>query len=174
MEHLAASPVLLTPPSRRIVLPVLFGLAAAGGLLGFYLGILSLAQGWSHATQQVSEDGRVVIAIASGFGVQVGLFSYMRGLRMHGHASGVATSTGTSSVAMLACCAHHVSDLLPVLGLSGAAIFLNAYRTPLLWLGVLMNLAGIAYLVLQLQRRRVVAGAKLAFGLRALPQGGQR
>jgi hypothetical protein len=32
-----------------------------------------------------------------------------------------------------------------IFGLSGAAIFLNAYKTPLLWLGIVMNLFGIAY-----------------------------
>jgi hypothetical protein len=60
---------------------------------------------------------------------------------------GLAASTGTSTAAMLACCAHHVSDVLPFLGVSGAAVFLGANKTPLLWVGLAMNLAGIAYLL---------------------------
>jgi len=55
---------------------------------------------------------------------------------------------------MLACCAHHVSDVLPILGVSGAAVFLGAYKTPLLWVGLVMNLVGIAYLVWQLRGLR--------------------
>ena len=51
---------------------------------------------------------------------------------------------------MLACCAHHLSDVLPILGVSGAAVFLSAYQTPLLWLGLAMNLAGVAYLLWQI------------------------
>jgi hypothetical protein len=61
----------------------------------------------------------------------------------------MAASTGTSTAAMLACCAHHVSDVLPILGISDAAVFLGAYKTPLLWVGLAMNLAGISYLVWQ-------------------------
>jgi hypothetical protein len=48
---------------------------------------------------------------------------------------------------MLACCAHHLTDVLPLLGLSAAAAFLGAYKTPLLWLSVTVNLAGVLYLV---------------------------
>jgi hypothetical protein len=58
---------------------------------------------------------------------------------------------------MLACCAHHLVDVLPVIGLSGAALFLGAYKAELLWLGLAMNLAGIAYLLWQLKRWRTRA-----------------
>src|SRR5215207_8464834 len=37
------------PPLR----PVAYGMAAATGLLAFYLGLITLAQGWSHATAQL-------------------------------------------------------------------------------------------------------------------------
>lgn len=134
--------------------PVLLGWLAALGLLAFYLGIITLAQGWGHAITQFSEDRWFVGAIAGGFGTQVGLFAYLRGLHARAAAGGVATSTGTSAAAMLACCAHHLADILPIIGLSGAAIFLNAYKTPLLWLGLLMNLAGIVYLLRQVRQRR--------------------
>ena len=156
MAQLAPSPVLFVPHHRLHELrrPLTLGSVAAIALVGLYLGLISLAQGWTHASEQIAGDAAFVVAIALGFGVQVGLFTYMRALRMQGHAAGVATSTGTSSVAMLACCAHHVTDVLPILGLSGAAIFLNAYRTPLLWLGVVMNLAGVAYLLYRLKRHR--------------------
>jgi hypothetical protein len=134
--------------------PVAAGMAAAVGLLGFYLGIIALAQGWGHAVEQLADDRWFVGAIAAGFGTQVGLFAHLRGLHARAAAGGVAASTGTSTAAMLACCAHHLADLLPVIGLSGAAIFLNAYKTPLLWLGVAMNLLGILYLLRQVLRRR--------------------
>jgi hypothetical protein len=55
----------------------------------------------------------------------------------------------------LACCAHHLADILPIVGLSGAAVFLNAYKAPLLWLGIVMNVIGIIYLLRQLRRRPV-------------------
>jgi hypothetical protein len=134
--------------------PVVFGVLAALALLVFYLGVITLAQGWGHALQQLGDDLPFVGAIAVGFGTQVGLFAYLRGLHARASAGGVAASTGTSTAAMLACCAHHLVDVAPVLGLSGAAIFLNAYKTPLLWLGIVMNLIGILYLSRKIHQAR--------------------
>ena len=134
--------------------PLLFGGLSALGLLVFYLGIITLAQGWGHAIQQLADDRWFVSAIIAGFGTQVGLYTYLRGMHTHAMAGGVAASTGTSSVAMLACCAHHLTDVFAIVGLSGAAIFLNTYKTPLLWLGIVMNLFGIAYLLWKIRRQQ--------------------
>jgi hypothetical protein len=142
--------------ARRQLLPspraILFGILAAITLLALYLGLITLAQGWSHATAQLSLDRWYVATIALGFGTQVGLFSWLRTLHTSAMAAGgVAASTGTSTMAMLACCAHHVADVLPVLGLSGAAIFLNDYKTELLWLGITMNAAGVIYMLARIR-----------------------
>jgi len=58
---------------------------------------------------------------------------------------------------MLTCCAHKLVGVAPVLGLSGAAIFLNPYKTPLLWLVVVMNLIGILYLARKIRQAPQVA-----------------
>ena len=143
-------------PYRPVVRPIIFGLLAALGLLAFYLGTITLAQGWGHAIEQLTVDRLFVGAIMAGFGTQVGLYTYLRGMHLHATAGGVAASTGTSTVAMLACCAHHLTEVFAVLGLSGAAIFLNAYKTPLLWLGIMMNLFGIVYLLWKIRQQRRV------------------
>jgi hypothetical protein len=137
--------------------PILFGLLGAAGLLVFYLGIITLAQSWTHAVEQLIADRWFVGAIVAGFGTQIGLFTYLRGMHARAMSGGVAASTGTSTAAMLACCAHHLTDVLAVIGLSGAALFLNAYKTPLLWLGIVMNLAGIAYLLWKIRRQRLLS-----------------
>ena len=142
---------------QLLVRPIAFGLLAVLGLLAFYLGIITLAQGWIHALEQRAEDRWFVGAIASGFGTQVGLFTYLKSLHAQAAAGGVAASTGTSTAAMLACCAHHLADILPIVGLSGAAIFLNAYKTPLLWVGILMNLIGIVYLLRKIRQQHRMA-----------------
>ncbi len=141
---------------RSLVRPIIFGLLAALGLLTFYLGTITLAQGWGHAIEQLSIDDWFVGAIMIGFGTQVGLYTYLRGMHLHATVGGVAASTGTSTVAMLACCAHHLTDVFAIFGLSGAAIFLNVYKTPLLWLGIAMNLFGIAYLIWKIRQQRRV------------------
>jgi copper chaperone CopZ len=139
--------------------PLLFGALGAAGLLAFYLGIITWAQDWAHATQQLAADRWFVGAIIVGFGTQLGLFAYLRQLHRRAAVGGVAASTGTSTAAMLACCAHHLADILPVIGLSGAAVFLNDYKTPLLWLGIAMNLAGVVYLLWRIRQQQRLACA---------------
>lgn len=148
---------LRVPSGPRLLRPVVFGALAALALIVFYLGIITLAQGWGHAIQQLGDDRWFVGAIVLGFGTQVGLFTYLRGMHDYAAAGGVAASTGTSTAAMLACCAHHLTDVLPIVGLSGAAVFLNAYKTPLLWVGIVMNLAGIIYLLRKIHQQRNMA-----------------
>lgn len=132
------------------------GLIGAAALLGTYLAIISLAQGADHAIAQLVTDAPFVGLVAAGFGVQMALFAELRTVdRRHRSAAAVtAAGTGTSAAAMLACCAHHLVDLLPLLGLSAAAVFLNAYKTPLFVLGIGMNVVGIAVIARQLRLAR--------------------
>lgn len=152
----ATNPMAVSARQRALGLrPILFGAAASIALLALYLGLITLAQGWEHAANQLVIDRWYVTVIALGFGIQVGLFTWLRALHRSAMAAGgVAASTGTSTAAMLACCAHHVADVLPVLGLSGAAIFLNDYKAELLWLGITMNAFGVAYLLVQIRKQR--------------------
>ena len=132
------------------------GIAGAAALLGLYLGIISLAQGAEHALEQFAIDAPFVSLIAAGFGTQIALFAELRAVdRRHRVAAAVtAAGTGTSAAAILACCAHHLVDLLPLVGLSAAAVFLNAYKTPLFLVGIGMNVVGIVVIARQLQRAR--------------------
>ncbi|HEX7949566.1 MAG TPA: hypothetical protein VF494_04385 [Candidatus Limnocylindrales bacterium] len=132
------------------------GFVGAAVLLGLYLAIISVAQGVEHAFSQLAADLAFVGLIAAGFGTQIALFAELRTVdRQHRAAAAVtAAGTGTSTAAMLACCAHHLVDLLPLVGLSAAAVFLNAYKTPLFLVGIGMNVIGIVVIARQLQRAR--------------------
>jgi len=144
---------------------ILAGFLGAAALLGLYLGIISFAQGPEHALQQLATDAAFVSLIAAGFGTQIALFVELRTVdrRHRAGAAVTAAGTGTSAAAMLACCAHHLVDLLPIVGVSGAAIFLNAYKTPLFLVGIGMNLVGIVVIARQLRQARracaVIEGA---------------
>ena len=61
---------------------------------------------------------------------------------------------GTSATAMVACCIHHVTDVLPILGLSAAASFLTRYQRPFMLTGLAMNLIGIGVMLFVLYRER--------------------
>lgn len=132
------------------------GVVGSLALLGLYLVVIGLAQGVDHAVEQLAADAVFVGIVAIGFGTQIALFAELRAVDRHHRAAAAVTAagTGTSTAAMLACCAHHLVDLLPLLGLSAAAVFLDAYKTPLLLVGIGMNLVGIVVIGRQLQRAR--------------------
>lgn len=142
---------------RRPAVAVLLGVAGAFALIGLYLGIVTWAQGSEHALELLWDDRLFVGAISLGFGTQVGLFSYVRMLQRAMTGTTVALAgagTTTSSVSMVACCAHHLADVLPIVGLSGLAVFLVEFRTPLMLLGIGTNVSGIAVMVRELRRMR--------------------
>ena len=159
------TPVNTTKIASPLRKPILFGLLGMAGLLLLYLGLVSLAEGWGHAVELLIEDAWIVGPILAGFGVQVGMYAYLKTV-IHAAARGTGALAGagggTSTAAMVACCAHHVTDVLPLLGLSAAATFLAEYRIPFMVVGLVTNLIGIGvigYLILR-QRRRL-AGCEL-------------
>ena len=148
-----------------LVVALGFGLLGAAGLLILYLGLVSLAQGWEHAVELLAGDAWIVGPILAGFGLQVGLYTYLKTV-IHAAARGTGALAGagggTSTVAMVACCAHHVTDVLPLVGLSAAATFLAEYRIPFMLVGLGTNLIGIGVIgALILRERRRLAGCSL-------------
>src|SRR3990172_10291758 len=63
-----------------IALPAGAGVIAAASLVGLYLGLVTWAQGFDHAADLLWGDRYFVAAIAAGFGLQAGLFVYLRRL----------------------------------------------------------------------------------------------
>ncbi|MFQ5344143.1 MAG: hypothetical protein ACE5F6_21585 [Anaerolineae bacterium] len=151
---------------RRLAWPIAGGLLGALALTALYLGLVTLAESWTHALDLVREDAPFVVPIILGFGIQVGLFVYMkRGLHLPDstRTAGALTGagTGTSTLAMVACCAHHVTDVLPLVGLSAAAVFLAEYKVWFMAVGLVTNLIGIAFMLRLLRRERHQALAVL-------------
>lgn len=134
--------------------PILLGLTAAGLLLALYLAVLFLLSGWEPGLDQFAQFWPWVVALATGFGTQVGLYVRLRRLVRHGSGSGqvVAMTGGTSTAAMVSCCAHYVANLVPVLGASGLVALVAQYQTTLLGIGLAFNAAGVAYVGWRLVR----------------------
>lgn len=145
---------------KRYLIPLASFLLGSVFIAAFYLGILTWAQGWEYATSQFARDRAYVIPIILGFGIQAALYSILRfrlfiPIASTGHAgSMIGTSGGTSATAMVACCIHHVTDVLPILGLSAAASFLTRYQRPFMLVGLAMNLIGIGFMLFVLYRER--------------------
>ena len=73
------------------------------------------------------------------------------------HPVGGATTAaggGVSTVAMVACCLHHLTDVLPLLGLTAAATFLAEWKVPFLVVGLLTNLVGIGLMLREVRKAR--------------------
>lgn len=136
--------------------PVLAGVIAAVGLLVFYLLLVGLtSRSWPHAFALIADDWPYVAAITAGFGTQMGLYTYLRRIIRQRSTGGnlVATAgTGTSTATMVACCLHHLADVAPVIGLSGAAIFLSQYKYPVMSIGIAANVVGIAIMLRTIRR----------------------
>ncbi len=64
----------------------------------------------------------------------------------------VAAGTGASTVAMVACCAHHITDILPIIGLAGVALFLSEYKIVFIIFGIISNAVGIVIMLLIVSR----------------------
>lgn len=128
--------------------PALFGMLAAMLLLGVYIGVLTLVSGWLFTVDQFAQFWFFIVPLAIGFGIQVGLFTYLRALIGTETSSGavVATSGTTSTAAMISCCAHYLANIAPVLGATGLVAFAAQFQVELFWVGLLLNVAGIAYI----------------------------
>lgn len=132
--------------SQIIIGSTIKGLSAALILLSFYFAIVSLVSGWSFAQQQFRQFWYFVVTLTIGFGIQVGLYSYLRSMIRNVSPKVVATSGATSTAAMISCCAHYLVNILPVLGVTGIITFISQYQVQFFWVGLVFNFAGIAYM----------------------------
>lgn len=145
-----------------IIKPVFFGTLAGLALLFVYFLVLTIANSFGHALDQFVQMWYWIALLVVGFGIQVGLYFYIRGIFKLKSMSGTATTSvaatgGVSATSMVACCAHHLADVLPFIGLSAAAIFLNKYQLLFIIVGVLSNLIGINMMLGIIQKHRLFA-----------------
>ncbi|TSC85133.1 MAG: hypothetical protein G01um101416_1042, partial [Microgenomates group bacterium Gr01-1014_16] len=94
--------------------------------------------GWGFAWWQFSQYWWLILPIAATFATQIYLAGNMKM---------VAGSGGVSGAAMIACCAHHVAEFLPFLGLFTAASFVVRYQVQFMSLALILNISGLIYLI---------------------------
>lgn len=140
----AESPGATSPGITR---PIQFGLGGFVLLLAIYFGVVSLISGKDFALDQFAQFWYFIVLLALGFGIQAGLYTYLKNLVGQHGASGkvVAVSGTTSTAAMVSCCAHYLVNILPVLGVTGILTVVAEYQVELFWVGLAFNAAGILY-----------------------------
>lgn len=119
------------------------GLSATFILLLMYFIVISLVSGWSFAQDQFSQFWYFVVTLSVGFGIQVGLYSYLK-TKTSGRV--LAISGATSTAAMVSCCAHYLVNFLPILGAVGIITVISQYQVQFFWVGLVFNFAGITYM----------------------------
>jgi hypothetical protein len=146
---------------------VAIGLLSAGALFTVYFFIMVIAQSLAAAVEQFILLSPLMIPLLAGFGVQVSLFSYARhrAATLHEGTACVSITGGVSTTAMLACCIHHITDVLPLVGFTAAAIFLTAYQPYLIVVGLLSNVVGITFMLNLIQRHRLYEDKGILAGL---------
>jgi hypothetical protein len=133
--------------------------AAALGLL--YALVVGGVGGAAHLGQQAVDDWPWLVLILAGFGTQITLLVELRHrhrLRDAAVKTAAGGGAGASAVGMVACCAHHVADLAPIIGVSGAAVFLTDYRIPIMIAGIAINALGVVLAARRLRRTPVPTG----------------
>lgn len=131
------------------------GALAGAGMALFYIVVVRGASGsWSHLADQARADWYYLLPIVGGFGLQVALVVELRRRhRLHRvEAAAGGAGAGAATAGMVACCAHHLADLVPFVGAAGAAGFLTDYRVPFMLAGIGVNAIGVSVAARRLRR----------------------
>ena len=145
---------------RRYFIPLIAFLLGSSFVAVVYFSILTWAQGWESAVSIFLPNRWYVTPIWVSFGIQASLYLILRFRLFVPTASRTSTdallgtSGGTSITAMVACCLHHITDVLPILGLSAAASFLTRYQRPFMLVSLGINIIGILVMSIVLYRER--------------------
>ena len=135
--------------NHNITKSILYGTLARAILLGIYFAVLTFVSGWGFAQSQFESYWYFIISLAVGFGIQIGLYVYLRNL-IHDSPGGgkvLGVTGATSTVTMVSCCTHYLVNLLPILGAVGIVTFVAQYQLEFFWIGILFNFGGILYIV---------------------------
>ncbi|MBI2086129.1 hypothetical protein HYT74_02190 [Candidatus Daviesbacteria bacterium] len=126
---------------------LLKGVLAFSILLSVYFLVITLISGWKFALEQFTQFWYYVMSLALGFGIQFSLYNYLKGVIKEQASGQVLATTGTTSTAaMISCCAHYLTNILPILGITGIITFIGQYQVQFFWIGLVFNFLGILYI----------------------------
>lgn len=142
--------------NKTLVSVILGGLAGVGLLILYFLVMAFGTRSWEYTFSELWRLRFWIGALVVGFSIQMGLFVYLKkcGQQENSLTGSAAGSTTTSSLAMIACCAHHLVDVLPLIGFSVVATILSKYQEWFLALAIVFNLVGIAWMTRYLRRKK--------------------
>ena len=125
-------------------------------LLFVYFILVGLISGIKFALSQFETYWYFLVSLAIGFGIQMGLYLYLRQLvknsNMKMGGKTVAITGTTSTLAMISCCAHYLANIVPILGIAGALTIVAQYQIEIFWVGLVFNLFGIGFIITKIDK----------------------
>lgn len=135
-----------------------------------YFGLLVLLMGGVRIAKiQLFTYGPWMALLAIGFTLQLFLFFYQRRyVRDYAQGCGNSSTTliaggGASGTAMLACCAHHLFEILPFLGLGALGAFFGRYQLIFIEIGIISNVLGVFWMLTHIQKHKLYPPAMAVF-----------
>lgn len=128
-------------------LPIMRAMVAVGGMSVFYVVVLSsLGGGVDFPIQQFKVFWMYLVPLVLSYGGLMFVSSIVkqRGTMMIG--------TPTSAASMVACCAHHVADLVPLASVFSASSILVRYQAWMMIGAIGVNVVLILRLAIRLKR----------------------
>ncbi len=135
---------------------IVYGILAIIIVLALNFTVLYILNFPLMATEIIKKYWILLFLLIGGFGLQIGLFTYFRGLNAISCSTTVA-SGGISGVSMVLCCSHYLLNILPFLGaLIGisALTSLSKYTLQFLLIGIVSNAIGIGIIFYQSNKYR--------------------
>lgn len=139
---------------RLIERPVTTGFLGSLGITIFYVLILSISNSFDHVVAEFQRFWHLITPLVLLFGFQIGLFAYMA-KRATAVKGSLALTGGISGGAMIACCLHHLFEILPLIGLTGTALLLADYQASFLSIGVISGLSGTLWMLKNMQKHEL-------------------
>ena len=102
------------------------------------------------ALTQIKKYWFLLVLLISGFGVQIGLYTYLKHKALVCSFSTTA-SGGISGISMLLCCSHYLVNFLPFISLTFANVLLK-YTPYILLFGIISNAFGIIFMLNKIKK----------------------
>jgi hypothetical protein len=120
-----------------------------------------LMGGTRMALIQLATYGPWMAVLGAGFLVQLILFFYERRYARFyatvcdSHGKQVGVSGAATGTAMLACCMHHIFEILPFLGLATVGAIFGRFQFLFIEIGIATNLLGIVFMMSNIQKHQL-------------------
>ena len=133
--------------SGTYIAAVFDGSIASVGFFAFYMFTMRIfTGGWSVGVQRFTELQPYFMIFFLSVLILVGVSRWVQDImkKRHGFSKAPLASSGTT---MILCCLHHMTDIVPFLGLSSASLLLFRYQPIFLIVGAGSNLVATYWIL---------------------------